>query len=440
MIGSIFFLTYSGELIAYKELIEFQPKVEPLKFCVSFKRNRKHFPKVIKSDGLFYVTCEQSEVAAVAVCRDETTNAFAVLTSLTRLCKVYQDLFAVLNEDTIKSNIALFYEVLDESFCLGMPKDLDVAVLKPKLCNLSSRKPKSNPTWLDSSLLDSVLFKTDRSKYVSEDLAEKSVYSGSKDQEIFVDLVQQMVINIDRNGSVLLNEIKGSLEVKSFVNEPCNVKLIFSEYVDCLKYANYSSSVKKTENSPRQIQFTANPGSHRAFSFFTSPKKYFDLPFTLYSMVKPHKDGKTLTVELKIYCSVQQPLEVKNFKGKIAMPSKMLTCNGRSSLVSMQFEKNENFFEFHCPVFPCNSHHSVLMNFMLESVTPATKYELESGVVFQFEAPNYSPSKLHVTSMQIEKTCNVFGEQNNNLKRYLRQLTHSNCYKFYLDTNMLGAS
>ena len=94
MIGSIFFLTYSGELIAYKELIKFQQKVEPLKFCVSFKRNRKNFPKVIKSDGLFYVTCEQSEVAAVAVCRDETTNAFAVLTSLTQLCAVYQDLFA----------------------------------------------------------------------------------------------------------------------------------------------------------------------------------------------------------------------------------------------------------------------------------------------------------------------------------------------------------
>ena len=438
MIGSIFFLTHQGELIAYKELIKLQQKPQPLKFCLSFKRNMKKFPKVIKADNLYYVTCVESEVAAVAVCEDENVNLYTVFTALTDLCKVYGDLLARVNEGTIRRNIALFYEVLDEGFCLGMPKELDVSILKPKLCNLTCVRPKDDPSWIDNPMLNSVLFKTDQGKHVSEDKAEKPVYSGSREREVFVDLVQQMVINIDKNGSVVLNEIKGSLEVKSFLQNPCSVKVAFSESsLDCLNQANFSQSVKR--NSPKQIHFTADPGSHRLFSFFTNPKTFLDLPFTLYSQVNPLKDDKTLNIELKIYCSVQQPLEVRNFSGRIALPSRTLSCSGRSSLASMQFEKNKDEFEFHCPVFPSNSHHTVVVDLFLERINRATRYELERGVVFKFEAPNYSPSNLHVTQVHIEEGVHGGGggREKGELKKYLRQLAHSNCYKFQLDTSKL---
>ncbi|KAK2552313.1 AP-4 complex subunit mu [Acropora cervicornis] len=135
------------------------------------------------------------------------------------LCKDY---CGVLNEESIKKNFPLIYELLDEMLDFGYVQVLSTEGLKPFVCNqpevVSSSK---EPVWLCSG---GTVYGTEKMSLPSA-AANKPVVmpkmsrvasTGSK-SEIFVDLLERLTVLIGSNGNILRSDIDGCIQMKIFM-------------------------------------------------------------------------------------------------------------------------------------------------------------------------------------------------------------------------------
>lgn len=450
MLSAIFFLTSSGELIAYKELVPIRKSCDPLGYGLLFKTNKDVLPIISKKDEMHYIYSEQDKVVVVAAIEDNKVSAFMILESLHMLSSVLRDLIGVLNPQALRENVALLYETIEECFIAGMPGDIETSTLRSRLCCIDTQQKINRSRSADSmsSLATSVLFRSmDKKKnFAPGDVSQKPVFSSpamDKRDEIFVDLYEQLVMLIDSSGTVQFCEIKGSLEIKSCLEKSAKVVINFSQQSQTyLELARLHPKVKRSDKNETQLQMVADPGSLQAFTFF-SPKYNTNtsLPFTMYSHTKPHADGKTIIVDLKIHCALSSSMSALKFTGILPLPSNMTCCTGKSSLFKMNFktDNKNSCFIFSCPQFPSDSHHSVVIQIGVTGITPATALEL-NGVIFQFEATSFSPSHMRIASLHVqpdrhESLIGGSGSSTSSFDKWSRHLTYTDSYRFLFDNS-----
>ena len=282
----------------------------------------------------------------------------------------------------------------------------------------------------------------------------ETAQADSTAEQITIDLIENLAVAFDESGVIRTCEVVGNLHVKSCLSAPANLLITFGSSESSpqqqqranptLEAAHLDTSVELRAASPsgkggrNQLAARARPGTLLALTYH-SAKRPQALPFTLYAITTASSPcRRSVTVQLKIHCAVPRSHRVVKFRGLLPLPSNTVNCEGRSSVFSMQFRKVEGAFEFTCPQYPSDSHHTVTVQLLLERLTPATRVEL-SRVVFQFEVPSFSVENVRMTAVSVQKDGGGGGggEQEASFEKWTRQLMHSNAYEFALDTSGL---
>lgn len=141
-------------------------------------------------------------------------NAMVALAFLYRLVEVFEDYFSKLNEESIRDNFVIAYELLDEMMDFGYPQSTEAKILKEYICVKERHKFVAAPP----------VAVTNAVNWRKEGIVHKR-------NEIFLDVVEKLNLLVASNGTVLRSEIRGAIKLNSYLSGMPELKLGLNDKV-----------------------------------------------------------------------------------------------------------------------------------------------------------------------------------------------------------------
>eukprot|EP01026_Neomeris_dumetosa_P043657 TRINITY_DN3667_c0_g2_i2.p2 TRINITY_DN3667_c0_g2~~TRINITY_DN3667_c0_g2_i2.p2 ORF type:complete len:231 (+),score=23.40 TRINITY_DN3667_c0_g2_i2:213-905(+) len=171
---------------------------------------------VFYDEGVSYLYVQHSNLYLVAVTR-ANLNAAAVLVFLHRLIDILTQYFKVLEEESLRDNFVIVYELLDEVMDFGYPQFTEASILQEYI-------------------------KTDAYKLMAEDqpkppMAVTNAVSWRKEgivykkNEVFLDVLEKVNLLVNTNQTVVRCEVLGALKMRVFLTGMPECKLGLNDKV-----------------------------------------------------------------------------------------------------------------------------------------------------------------------------------------------------------------
>ncbi|KAK6939429.1 Mu homology domain, partial [Dillenia turbinata] len=185
------------------------------------------FYPVPNVDGVNYFHVKVAGLLFVATTRVNLSPSL-VLELLQRIARVIKDYLGILNEDSLRKNFVLVYELLDEVIDFGYVQTTSTEVLKSYVFN--------EPIVIDAARLPSLgpaaIF-MQGNKRMPGTAVTKSVVAnepgGRKREEIFVDIIERLSVTFSSSGYILTSEIDGTIQMKSYLTGNPEIRLALND-------------------------------------------------------------------------------------------------------------------------------------------------------------------------------------------------------------------
>jgi AP-1 complex subunit mu len=163
-------------------------------------------------NNVHYIWIKHQNIYLVAVGK-RNINVALTFSFLYKLKDILKEYFNILEEETVKDNFVLIYELLDEIMDHGYPQTTESKILKDFIMIESNKKTKDNKEnlALTSTMTNTVSWRKEGIHY--------------KMNEAWLDVIEKVDELISSNGNVLSSQINGSVIMKSFLSGMPNVTI-----------------------------------------------------------------------------------------------------------------------------------------------------------------------------------------------------------------------
>jgi len=396
-------------------------------------------PPIFNLDGVSYIFVKKAGLYFVATTSQNISPA-AVVELLSTMSKVFKDFCGVLNEESIRKNFVLVYELIDEMLDYGYPQTTNTEHLKNCIHNeaviVETSKPGLNlPQWNPRTVPSNAVHRP-----VGPTQNESS---RSKKNEIFVDILERITVLMNASGFVVNSAIDGSIQMKSYLQGNPELKLALNEDIiikgqslggvsggygavvldDC----NFHECVDLAEFSDlRTLSFYPPDGEFAVMNYRITGD--FRVPFRIFPFAEqqtPHK----IEVTIKIRADIPE----QNYGGNV-----QVSCILPKNTASASTELGQGLAGQTAEVI--SSEHKLLWNIKkFQGGTEATvkcRVTLSSPltnnsnvktllgpVSLSFEIPMYNVSNLQVRYLRIAERHKSY-----NPCRWVRYVTQCSSY------------
>ncbi|KAJ4845932.1 AP-4 complex subunit mu [Turnera subulata] len=230
MISQFFVLSQRGDNIVFRDYRSEVPKGSAEVFFrkVKFwKEDGQEEAPPVFVDGVNYFHVKVVGLLFVATTRVNVSPSL-VLELLQRIARVIKDYLGVLNEESLRKNFVLVYELLDEVIDFGYVQTTSTEVLKSYVFN--------EPIVVDAARLQPLnpasIF-MQGTKRMPGTAVTKSVVAnepgGRRREEIFVDIIEKISVTFSSSGYILTSEIDGTIQMKSYLSGNPEIRLALNE-------------------------------------------------------------------------------------------------------------------------------------------------------------------------------------------------------------------
>ena len=268
-ISAIYFLDRKGRIIIFRNYRgEVDQDISEGFINEVLELDEANMKPAFTIDNVHYIWIRHQNIYIVVVGK-RNINVAMTFSFLYKLKDILIDYFNVLEEETVKDNFVLIYELLDEIMDHGYPQITEGKILKD-LIMISSNK-KNNKTSkenlaLTSTMTNTVSWRKEGIKY--------------NINEAWLDVIEKVDELISSNGNVLSSQINGNVIMKNFlsgmptVTVGLNDKIVLqnlgkdttnSVEMDDLKF-HQCVNKKKFENE-RIIEFIPPDGEFELMSY-----------------------------------------------------------------------------------------------------------------------------------------------------------------------------
>lgn len=192
----------------------------------------------INHQGINYIFVQHNNLYVCALTL-KNENVMAIVIFLSRLIEVLTQYVKTLEEESIRDNFVIIYELLDEMMDFGLPQTTDTKILKEYITQDYYKLIRKTPSRIvqpPNAVTNSVSWRKDGIFY--------------KKNEAFLDVVESINMLINPNGQVLNSEILGEIKIKSHLSGMPDLRLGLND--------------KGIFNSPNDDSSTSNGGSGNA--------------------------------------------------------------------------------------------------------------------------------------------------------------------------------
>ncbi|GAV00540.1 hypothetical protein RvY_11372 [Ramazzottius varieornatus] len=205
MIGGLFMYNHKGEVLisrVYRDDIG-RNAVDAFRVNVIHARQQVRSPVTnIARTSFFHVKRGNIWIAVVT---KQNVNAGMVFELLTKTVEIMQSYFGKLNEENVKNNFVLVYELLDEILDFGYPQNLDTGILKTFITQQGIKSgTKEEQAQITSQVTGQIGWRREGIKY--------------RRNELFLDVLEYVNLLMSAQGQVLSAHVAGKVVMKSYLS------------------------------------------------------------------------------------------------------------------------------------------------------------------------------------------------------------------------------
>lgn len=452
-ISQVFLLSSRGDKLVFKDYRQDVPRnsdeifFRKLKFWdgTCHQAPTGDCPPFFSEKGIQFAFVRRGPLIVAATTRHNVSPSLLSET-LNRICKVLKDYLGVLNEESIRKNFVMCYEILDEVIDVGVIQELTSERLRANIFNepiAVEREPEVIPDKGNSGIVGMIRRGTELvggERTRNAGATQLSILAGSKQRknEIYIDIIERLNVVLNATGGVVTSEVDGAIIMKSFLAGSPEMHLGLNEDLVvgrsdargkyssvCLDSVNFHEAADYSRfESERTIVMNPPDGEFTVMNYRMTGE--FPMPFRIVPSLElqsTYKAELTLRVRADIAAGVtgvQCVLRVPLPKSTTSVGVELgIGAKGQS----YEYRTGDRFVSWHLAKFAGGTEEVCKIRISTGApITPATRKEI-GPISMGFEVPMHNVSGLAIKFLRIEER-----SQSYNPQRWVRNVTQASSY------------
>ncbi|KFM26035.1 AP-2 complex subunit mu [Auxenochlorella protothecoides] len=421
-LGAIYFISGRGDVLIQRTYRDDIDKNIPAAFRTNVINSKSldsaSTAPVRQFIGSSFIHLRAGSVYLLAITRTNS-NAMMILQFLSKVVDLIKSYcHGDFNEEVIKANFVLIYELLDEILDFGYPQISEPAVLKSLIFQkgfvLESTKKKREAAAQNATLqvTGAVGWRQDSIKY--------------KKNEVFLDAIETVNMLMSAQGSVLRCDVQGRVVMKCFLSGMPDVKLGLN---DKLEDVTFHPCVNLGRFQAEQVvSFVPPDGEFELMKYRCTgeepwpwPGQGINLPFKAVVLVT--EKGRTrLEVSVKLKSSFPSNLFATNVIVLIPMPEQTARANFQLSTGKAKYDPKRGSLVWKIKRFAGDAEQSLSASVEQIATTREKKAWSRPPMGMSFQIPMHSASGVRVQYLK------VWEKSSYKVDKWVRKLCKSGDY------------
>ncbi|XP_074785914.1 AP-1 complex subunit mu-2 isoform X3 [Athene noctua] len=322
-------------------------------------------------------------------------NASLVYSFLYKVVEVFCEYFKELEEESIRDNFVIVYELLDELMDFGFPQTTDSKILQEYITQ-EGNKLETGKSRVPTTVTNAVSWRSEGIKY--------------KKNEVFIDVIESVNLLVSANGSVLLSEVVGTIKLKVFLSGMPELRLGLNDRVLFeLTGRGKNKSVELEDVKFHQCVRLSRFDNDRTISFIPPDGDFELMSYRLNTQVKPliwiesvieKFSHSRVEIMVKAKGQFKKQSVANGVEIAVPVPSDADSPKFKTSAGSARYLPERNLVIWTIKSFPGGKEQLMRAHFGL----PSVEKEEEEGrppISVRFEIPYFTVSGIQVRYMKI---------------------------------------
>ncbi|KAI1286306.1 AP-1 complex subunit mu-1 [Halotydeus destructor] len=323
------------------------------------------------------------------------SNVALVFAFLHKLASVLSEYFKELEEESIRDNFVLVYELLDELMDFGYPQVTDTKILQEYITQEGHKMEAAAPR-PPMAVTNAVSWRTEGIKY--------------RKNEVFLDVVESVNLLANASGSVLRSEIVGSIRMRVYLTGMPELRLGLNDKVLFESTGRgKSKSVELEDVKFHQCVRLSRFENDRTISFVPPDGEFELMSYRLHTHVKPliwieavierHQHSR-VEYMIKAKSQFKRRSTANNVEIIVPVPADADSPKFKPGVGSAKYAPEMNALVWTIKSFPGGKEFLLRAHFGLPSID-STELEGRPPIQVKFEIPYFTTSGIQVRYLKI---------------------------------------
>lgn len=332
----------------------------------------------------------------IVVTTKQNANVALVFSFLHKIVSVFSDYFKELEEESIRDNFVLIYELLDEMMDFGYPQITDGKILQEYITQ-ESHKMEIQPK-VPMAVTNAVSWRTEGIKY--------------RKNEVFLDVIESVNLLANASAAILNSEIIGSIKMRVYLSGMpelrlgLNDKVLFestgrgknkSVELEDVKF-HQCVRLSRFEND-RTISFIPPDGEFELMSYRLNTASSVKPLIWIESVIERHAHSR-VEIMVKAKSQFKRRSTANNVEIIIPVPHDADSPKFKTSIGTVKYTPEVNSMVWTIKSFPGGKEYLMRAHFGLPSVT-SEEIEGRPPIHVRFEIPYFTTSGIQVRYLKI---------------------------------------
>eukprot|EP00873_Tetraselmis_striata_P002955 jgi/Tetstr1/423219/TSEL_001337.t1 len=411
---ALYFINLKGDVLIsrqYRDDVDKSLAEDVFKTQIADNKDKVEGP-VIHVAGLSFLWMRASNVYLVLVTKNNA-NAMLAMKYLSQIVALFKSYFGgKCDENAIKNNFVLIYELLDEIIDFGYPQVLDSMILKQYIFQEGFFSAALKDKNKDEQARNATLQVTGAVGWRREGIRYKK-------NEVFLDIVEKVNLLMSSKGTVLRCDVTGQILMKCFLSGMPDLKLGLNDKLEdnsitfhpCVNLGRFSTE--------RVVSFVPPDGEFELLKYRC--QEGISLPFRVIPIIKEY--GRTrIEVNVKVKSTFNSKLFALNVVVRVPVPKYTAKANIQITNGKAKYDAAKNELVWKMKRFTGQTEHSLSAEVELVATTAEHAAWSKPPIKMDFQVPMFSASGLRVQYLK------VWDKSSYKVDKWVRKISKSGDY------------
>ncbi|XP_031569369.1 AP-1 complex subunit mu-1-like [Actinia tenebrosa] len=324
----------------------------------------------------------------------KNANVALIFVFLHKMVQVFLDYFKELEEESIRDNFVIIYELMDELIDFGYPQFTETKILQEYITQEGHKlelAPKPPP-----ALTNAVSWRGDNIKY--------------RKNEVFLDVIESVNLMVSSSGNVLRSEINGTVKMRCYLSGMPELRLGLNDKVLFESTGRGKSKAVELEDVKfHQCVRLSRFENDRTISYIPPDGEFELMSYRLNTHVKPliwiesvierHSHSR-VEYMIKAKSQFKRRSTANNVEILIPVPQDADSPKFKTTVGSAKYAPEQNLVIWNIKSFPGGKEFLLRAHFNLPSVE-AEESQGRPPIKLKFEIPYFTVSGIQVRYLKI---------------------------------------
>ncbi|XP_039258868.1 AP-1 complex subunit mu-1-like [Styela clava] len=348
---------------------------------------------IIQHGDVTFIFIKFSNLYVVAT-TNKNANVMMITSFMHKMCEIFCHYFKELEEESIKDNFVIVYELMDEVMDFGLPQFTDPKILQEYITQESHKlEIQTRPP---STVTNAVSWRSEGIKY--------------RKNEVFLDVIESVNLLVSANGSVLRSEIVGSVKMRVFLTGMPELRLGLNDKVLFQNTGRGKNKAVEMEDVKfHQCVRLSRFENDRTISFIPPDGEFELMSYRLNTHVKPliwiesvierHSHSR-VEIMVKAKSQFKRRSTANNVEIHVSVPNDADSPKFKTTVGSVKWVPEQSIIVWTIKSFPGGKEYLMRAHFELPTVE-SEEIEGKPPIRVKFEIPYFTTSGIQVRYLKI---------------------------------------